>query len=208
MRNAGWGGLALSLLPMAASAQSSYIGPDRLNRYPAVTIFCPQGTGVVPCNFGGSGGGNLSISGTAVSLSNPLPMLDTSLTPLISNAHLSVAGSVSITGTPSVALAASNAIGTVGISNFPVIQPVSGTLAINSLPPLSTGSNSIGSVSVSNFPGTQTVSGAISQSGSWSMGVSSLPALSAGSNAIGSVSVSNFPVLCSTRHHGEKAKSA
>ena len=46
----------------------------------------------------------------------------------------------------------------VSVGNFPATQPVSGTLAISSLPALPAGSNVIGSVSVSNFPATQPIS--------------------------------------------------
>ena len=87
------------------------------------------------------------------------------------------------------------ALGTAGTPSTDVItvqgiasgtpQPVSGTVAVSTLPALPAGANAIGSVSVSNFPATQPVSGTVA--------VSTLPALPAGSNAIGSVSVSNFP---------------
>jgi len=201
----------LCLLPCAALAQSSFISPDGHNRMPAVTIFCPSGTSVAPCNFGGSNTAqSMMLGGSAVSASNRLPVTDSALDALISGGALSVAlgsgthtvGAVSQAGSWSVGLnAGSNAIGSVSISNLPATQPISGsvsqagnwsvglttgsTVGVTSLPALPAGSNAIGSVSVSNLPATQPVSG--------SVGVSSLPALPAGSNAIGSVSVTNLP---------------
>jgi hypothetical protein len=140
------------LLPGLALAQTSYIAPDHKNRYPGVTIFCPSGTGVTPCNFGGggAGGGSVSITsgGVAVSSSNRFPVTDSALDALISGSALSVTGSVSLSGTPSVALGAGSA--TVGA----VTQ--SGTWSVG----LAAGSNAIGSVSVSNLPATQAVSAA------------------------------------------------
>lgn len=47
------------------------------------------------------------------------------------------------------------------VDNFPATQPVSGTVAVSSLPSIPTGANAIGSVSVSNFPATQPVSGTV-----------------------------------------------
>lgn len=90
----------------------------------------------------------------------------------------------SIQSLPSLA-AGGNAIGSVIVSNFPAIQPVSGTVAISTLPSIPAGGNAIGSVSVSNFPAIQPVSGTVA--------VSTLPSIPAGGNAIGSVIVSNFP---------------
>jgi len=191
----------LCLLPGAAMAQSSFLAPDGRNRMPGVTIFCPSGTGVAPCNFAGSSGGaqSLTLGGSPVSAANRFPVTDSALDALISGGTLAVTlgsgthtvGAVSQAGTWSVGLSAgSNAIGTVGVT---------------SLPALPAGSNAIGSVSVSNLPATQPISGAVSQAGSWTIGlaagssaigtvgVTSLPALPAGSNAIGSVSVSNLP---------------
>jgi hypothetical protein len=207
--------LAPVLLPVAALAQSSFIAPDGLNRYPGVTIWCPNGTGVVACSFGGGGGGGSAVSinlgGSAVSASHPFTVSDGALEALIGSGALNVRGSVSIGGTPSVAQsgawqvsltgglpAGSNAIGSVGVSNFPATQAVSGSVGL--------AFGSVGSVTAAGTGGTSaqavqgigggvpvSVSGAVSQSGSWSVGVSSLPALPAGSNTIGGVSVSNFP---------------
>jgi hypothetical protein len=225
--------LAPVLLPVAAFAQSSFIAPDGLNRYPGVTVWCPNGAGVVACNFGGGGGGggavSINLGGTAVSASHPFTVSDGALEALISAGALKVGGSVTIGGTPAVAQsgawqvslaaglpAGANAIGSVGVSNFPATQAVSGSVAVTSLPALPAGANSIGTVglaagSVGSVTAAGTggavaqavqgigggvpvsVSGPVTQSGSWSVGVSSLPALPAGSNAIGGVSVSNFP---------------
>jgi hypothetical protein len=138
------------LLPGLALAQTSYIAPDHKNRYPGVTIFCPSGTGVAPCNFsgGGAGGGSVSITsgGAAVSSSNRFPVADTALDALISSGALTVGGTVSLTGSPAVTLGAGSA--TVGA----VTQ--SGTWSVG----LAAGGNAIGSVSVSNLPATQAVS--------------------------------------------------
>jgi hypothetical protein len=207
--------LAPVLLPAAALAQSSFIAPDGLNRYPGVTIWCPNGTGVVACSFGGGGGGGSAVSinlgGTAVSAGHPFTVSDGALEALIGSGALNVRGSVTIGGTPSVAQsgswqvsltgglpAGSNAIGSVGVSNFPATQAVSGSVGL--------ASGSVGSVTAAGTGGTAaqavqgigggvpvSVSGAVTQSGSWSVGVTSLPALPAGSNVIGGVSVSNFP---------------
>ena len=75
----------------------------------------------------------------------------------------------------------------VNVENFPATQPVSGTVAVSSLPSIPAGANAIGSVSVSNFPPTQTVAGTVA--------VSTLPALVAGSAAIGTVGVTDLPSL-------------
>ncbi len=167
-----------------AWAQTSYIAPDGRNRFPAVTIFCPSGTGVAPCNFGGGGtGGSMSlvVSGQAVSASNRLPVTDTALDSLISGGALPVSGALTLSGTPTVNLAG-------GTNNI-------GAVNVTSLPALPAGSNGIGSVTVSNFPASQAVTGSVSQSGSWTMGLvsGSIVGLAPGTNAIGSVSVSNFP---------------
>jgi hypothetical protein len=138
------------LLPGFALAQSSYVAPDGKNRYPGVTIFCASGTRVTPCNFGGggAGGGSVSITsgGAAVSSSNRFPVTDSALDALISGSALTVTGSVSLSGTPTVALGAGSA--TLGS----VTQ--SGLWSVG----LAAGSNAVGSVSVSNLPATQPVS--------------------------------------------------
>jgi hypothetical protein len=236
------------LLPAAALAQSGYVSPDGKDRYPAVTIFCPSGTGVAPCAFGGGGGsGDISVylGGSAVGAANRFPVADSVLEALITGGALKVGGSVSISGTPSVTLsgapsvslagalpAGPNAIGSVSITNFPATQTVGGSVSISGTPSvalagspsvslsgsLPAGTNmlgtvgltpaAVGSVTAAGAGGTVaqavqgisggvplTVAGQLLQSGTWNVGVSSLPALSAGSNAIGSVSVSNFPTL-------------
>jgi len=208
---------AVCALPGIAAAQTSFVAPDGRNRFPAVTIFCPSGTGVAPCTFGGGvgAGGAVSINlgGTAVSAGNRFPMSDAALDALISGGALSVA----LNTLPPVGLAAgTNAIGSVSVSNLPATQAVSGTVSVSSLPPLPSGGNTIGNVSVSNLPATQAISAAslplpagaaldasvvalktalgspIQQTGG-TVAVSSLPALAAGSNVIGSVNVSNLP---------------
>jgi hypothetical protein len=157
------------LYSRAALAQSGFVAPDGRARYPGVTIFCPSGTGVAPCSFGGGGGGGgnvaINLGGAAVGSLNRFPVSDSLLEGLINGGALTVGGSVSISGTPSVSLSGA----------------------------LPAGANGLGSVAVSNFPATQAVAGAVSQGGTWSVGVTSLPPLAAGSNAIGGVTVSNFP---------------
>ncbi len=178
-----------------AMAQSSYLAPDGRNRYPGVTIFCPSGTGVQPCNFGSGGGGasgavSLTQGGAAVSATNRLPVADTALDGLIIGGALSVSGMVGLAGSPTVSLGAgTNAVGSVSVSNFPATQPVSGSVGISGTPTvtLGTGNNAVGSVAVSNFPATQPVSGSVGISGTPSV------TLAAGTNAVGSVSVSNLP---------------
>jgi hypothetical protein len=117
------------LLSSAVRAQSSYIAPDGRNRYPGVTIFCPNGTGVTPCSFGGGGTSSsvsVSLSGSPVSGSNRFPVTDPTLDALVGGGALSVSGPVSQSGSWSVGLAAgSNAIGSVSVSNLPATQPVS-----------------------------------------------------------------------------------
>ena len=200
------------LLPGAAAAQTSYVAPDGHNRYPAVTIFCPNGTGVAPCNFGSGGGAaggavSINLGGSAVSASNRLPVGDTLLDGLISGGALSISGTVGLAGSPAVSLGAGTltvggvtqsggwTVGlvpgsSVGVSNFPATQVVSGAVS------LAAGSNPVGSVTVSNLPATQPVSGAVGQAGSWTVGLASgtTVGLAAGSSAVGSVSVSNLPV--------------
>ena len=184
----------ICLVPGAAAAQTSYMAPDGRNRFPAVTIFCPSGTGAAPCNFGSGGGGasgavSLNQGGAAVSASNRLPVQDVPLDALISGGALSIGGTVSLAGTPTVSLGSGSTVAlSAGSASI-------GQVGVNALPPLPAGSNAIGSVSVSNLPATQAVSGAVSQAGTWSVGLASgtAVALATGSNAIGSVSVSNLP---------------
>ena len=204
----------VSMLPGMALAQSGYLAPDGKNRFPGVTIFCPNGTGVTPCSFGGGGAtGAVSLTqgGAAVSASNRLPVVDAQLDALIVGGALSVSGMVGLAGTPTVSLGAgtlsvggvtqsgnwivglapgSSVSGTVAVSNLPATQPVSGAIsqAGTWTVGLAAGANTIGSVAVSNLPATQPISGAVSQAGTWTMG------LATGTNAIGSVAVSNLPV--------------
>ena len=181
---------ATCLSAVPASAQTSYLAPDGHNRFPAVTIFCPSGTGVAPCSFGSGGGGtgsgavSITQGGTAVSASNRFPVTDAMLDAAISGGALTVTGSVGLSGSPTVSLGAGTAIvGSVTQSGPWSVSLASGTNALGSV----SVSNFPGTVSVSNFPASQTITGAVSQSGNWTMG------LSAGSNAIGSVSISNLP---------------
>ena len=201
---------ALSLAhPACALAQTSFIAPDGRNRFPAVTIFCPSGTGVTPCNFGsGSGGGavSLTLGGAPVSAGNRMPTSDALLDGLIGGGALAVSGTVLLGGSPVVTLGAgANGIGSVTVSNLPATQAVSGAvsqagswttaLAGGSTVGLSAGSNPIGSVTVTNLPATQAISGSVGQAGSWTTALAggSTVGLSAGTNAIGSVAVSNYP---------------
>ena len=203
----------VSMLPGMALAQSGYLAPDGKNRFPGVTIFCPNGTGVTPCSFGGGGAtGAVSLTqgGAAVSASNRLPVVDAQLDALIVGGALSVSGMVGLAGTPTVSLGAgtlsvggvtqsgnwivglapgSSVSGTVAVSNLPATQPVSGAIsqAGTWTVGLAAGANTIGSVAVSNLPATQPISGAVSQAGTWTIG------LATGTNAIGSVAVSNLP---------------
>ncbi len=171
--------LGIACLPRdAAHAQTSFLAPDGHNRFPGVTIFCPSGTGVAPCTFGGGSGGgsgggavSLTFAGIALSATNRLPVADAALDNLISAGVLNVGGTVavsslpavSLAGTPSVVLAGalpagSNALGSVIVGNLPATQAVTGTVAVSAWPPLPSGANAIGSVSVSNLPTTQAVS--------------------------------------------------
>ena len=184
-------GLATTFVPPAALGQTSFVAPDGRNRYPGVTIFCPSGTGVAPCAFGGSGtaGGAVTVSlpTGAVSASNRFPVTDPALDGLINAGVLSTGGTVTLSGTPAVTLGAgTNAIGSMTVSNFPAVQPVSGALS-------QTGSWTVGLATgamVGLSAGTN-----VGLSPGSSVGVTTLPALPAGSNAIGSVSVSNFPAV-------------
>jgi hypothetical protein len=174
------------LLPGIALAQTSYMAPDGKNRYPGVTIFCPNGTRVTPCVFGGGSSGSISSvtitsGGVAVSSSNRLPVSDTALDALISGGALNVTGSMSLTGTPTVALGSGSlvslSVGGSAVSSSNRL-PVSDTV-LDGL--VSGGALAVGgTVSLSGTP-------SVTQSGSWSVG------LAAGSNAIGSVSISNLP---------------
>ncbi len=217
---------ATCLSAVPASAQTSYLAPDGHNRFPAVTIFCPSGTGVAPCSFGSGGGGtgsgavSITQGGTAVSASNRFPVTDAMLDAAISGGALTVTGSVGLSGSPTVSLGAGTAIvGSVTQSGPWSVSLASGTNALGSV----SVSNFPGTVSVSNLPATQPISaaalplpaGAATASGvqavvtalgtplqsGGSVAVSALPPLPAGTNAVGSVSVSNLPVLGSNRHH-------
>jgi hypothetical protein len=166
-----------------AMGQSGFVSPSGRDRYPGVTIFCPSGTGVAPCSFGGGAGGGtvtVNLGGTAVGATNRFPVTDSLLDGVIAGGALTVGGSVAINNLPATQTVA----GSVSISGTPSVA-LAGSPTVNLAGGLPAGSNAIGSVSVSNFPATQAVSGSVS--------VSALPALPAGANAIGSVSVSNFP---------------
>ncbi len=126
----------------------------------------------------------------------------------VANPGTGSGGAVTESGNWTVGLAAgSNAIGTVGISNFPAVQSVSGSvsqagswsvglatgsmLGVSSLPTLPAGSNDIGFVDINSLPALPAGSNAIG-----TVAVANFPttvALSAGSNAIGTVAVANFP---------------
>lgn len=137
------------LLPFSAAAQSGYISPDGKSRYQAVTIFCPNGTGVTPCVFGGGGGGStvsINLGGNPVAHGNPFPTADVGLDALISGGALSIGGSVTLLGTPGVSITGTP---TVSVSNFPGTQTVAGSLAVSSLPALPAGSNTIGTIGLS-----------------------------------------------------------
>ena len=197
------------LLPGVAAAQSSYVAPDGRNRFPAVTIFCPSGNGVTPCNFGsggGAGGGAVSINqaGSPVSASNRLPVQDNALDALISGGALSIGGTVSVSNLPAIQ-PVSGAVSqsgnwSVGLAGGSTVGLSAGTasigqVSVSALPALPAGANAIGSVSVSNLPATQAISGAVSQAGNWLVGLASgaTVGLATGANASGSVSVSNLP---------------
>jgi hypothetical protein len=170
------------LLPGAAWAQSSYIAPDGRNRYPGVTIFCAHGNGVQPCSFGGggsSGSVTITLGGSPVSTSNKLPVSDPLLDALIGGGALSVGGTVSLSGTPTVQFGSGTSIAlSTGGSLVSAVNPlamrdaalealisggalsVGGTVSISGTPSvtLGAGSAAIGTVSVSNLPATQAVS--------------------------------------------------
>lgn len=167
--------------PTLAPAQTSYVGPDRLSRYPGVTIFCPNGNSVVPCNFAGSGTMALSTGGVAVSAANPLAVRDGVLDGLITGAFLPIGGTVSLSG---ALPAGGNALGSVSVSNFPVTQMVGGTLAVGNFPSVQPVS---GTLSIGNWPALQPVSGSVA--------ISTLPALAAGTSTIGTVQVGNLPAV-------------
>lgn len=72
--------------------------------------------------------------------------------------------------------------GTVEVTNFPAIQPVSGTLGISSLPSLPAGTNNIGDVDILSLPSLPAGTNNIGD-----VDILSLPSLPAGSNQIGRV---------------------
>ena len=186
--------------------------PDNVNSARSVSIWCPTqdqfgAWHAGACSFGsGTGGGggtggavtqsgawavSLLQNSAAVGASNRLQMTDAAVDALISGGALTVAGAVTISGTPSVT-----------ISGTPSVQLQAGSAAIGSVAQSGTwsvglsgaipaGSNAIGAVSVSNFPATQAVSGNVGITGTanvaGTVAVSSLPALPAGSNTIGTV---------------------
>ncbi len=159
---AAYAGLTLAALPCSkpAFAQTSYVSPDGRNRFPAVTIFCPSGNGVMPCNFGGgtsAGGGNgtfsINLGGTAVSPSNRLPVSDPALDGLIAGGALNIGGVVSVSALPPLVLGA-------GASTVGAVSQA-GTWTVNLAGGLPAGTNALGSVSISNLPATQAVSGTV-----------------------------------------------
>jgi mRNA-degrading endonuclease toxin of MazEF toxin-antitoxin module len=188
--------LAITCLPRdAASGQTSYVAPDGRNRFPAVTIFCPSGSGVAPCNFGGGSGGasgpvSLTFGGNALSATNRLPVADPALDNLITGGALSIGGTVAVSSLPPVSLAGalpagSNALGSVTVGNLPATQAVTAATL-----PLPTGAASDASVQA-----VKTALGIPLQQTGGSVAVASLPPLPAGANAIGQVSVSNLPAI-------------
>jgi hypothetical protein len=175
------------LLPGLALAQSSYLAPDHTNRYPGVTIFCPSGTGVTPCSFGGGGtSGSVSITsgGSAVSSSNRFPVTDTALDALIGGGALTVGGTVSLSGTPSVSLATGSAVS--------VSLGGSAVSATNRLPVSDTALDALIS------GGALTVGGTVSLSGtpSVSLATGSAVSVTVGGSAVSSTN--RLPVSDST----------
>ena len=171
----------LCLMSGLAWAQPSFIAPDGKSRYAGVTIFCPNGTGATPCSFSGGGGASGAVSitsgGAAVSSTNRFPVADTSLDALIGSGALSV----SLSGTPTVALGSGSAVSlslggsAISASNrLPMSDSaldaliaggaltVGGSVSLTGTPAvtLGAGSAAIGSVSVTNLPATQAVSAA------------------------------------------------
>lgn len=92
-----------------------------------------------------------------------LPISASSL-PLPAGASTATLQSTGNTSLSSILANQTNGTQTTLVSNFPATQPVSGTVAVSSLPSIPTGSNAIGSVNVSNFPATQPVSGTVAVS--------------------------------------------
>lgn len=78
-----------------------------------------------------------------------------------STAALQTAGNTSLASIDTKTPALVSGSVPVHVDNFPATQPVSGTVAVSSLPSIPAGANAIGSVSVSNFPATQPVSGSV-----------------------------------------------
>ena len=109
-------------------------------------------TGTVTANAGT----NLNTSALALESGGHLASIDTK-TPALGQA-LS-ASSVPVV-LPAAQITAITPPTSIAVNNFPATQPVSGTVAVSSLPSIPAGANAIGSVSVSNFPATQPISAA------------------------------------------------
>lgn len=163
------------LTPVLAHAQTSYIAPDGHSRYPGVTIFCPNGTGVTPCSFAGTGGGGASGSvsitsgGATVSAANRFPVTDSSLDAVISGGALSVSlgsGSAVSLSQGGAVLSSTNSLPVADTTLDALISggalAVAGSVTLSGTPAvtLGAGSAAIGSVSVTNLPATQAVSAA------------------------------------------------
>jgi hypothetical protein len=117
------------LLPFSAAAQSGYISPDGKSRYPGVTVFCPNGTGVTPCSFGGGGGGgavSINLGGNPVAHGNPFPTGDVALDALISGGTLSIGGTLAL----SAASVGSVTTGGTGGSVAQAVQGIAGGVAV------------------------------------------------------------------------------
>lgn len=179
-------GLGCLLLPAICHAQSGFIAPDGINRYPGVTVWCPNGTGVAQCNFGGGGGGGsgavtINLGATPVSASHPFPVTDSLLESLVSGGALTIGGGVAIKGVPTVTISGTPTVGVAAGTNVIGGVTQSGPWQVSLSGGLPAGGNAIGSVSVANFPVTQTVSGSVN--------ISALPPLPTGSNTIGTVNL-------------------
>ena len=179
----------------AAWCQTSFMAPDGKNRFPGVTVFCPNGTGVMPCNFGSgagaSGAVSINLGGSSVSYINRFPVFDSALEALISGGALKIGGAVTITGTPAVS------VGSVSVSNLPATQAISGAVSINmGGTPVAAANRLPVTDSVLDgllAAGALPVSGSLAITGTPTVTIGSLPALPPGANAIGSVSISNLP---------------
>lgn len=175
--------------------------PVSLATAPTTTVIQPTGTNLhvvvdsapstaITGTVTANAGTNLNTSLLALESGGNLASVNTK-TPALGQALATASVPVVLTAAQLTTL---TPLSSISVSNFPVTQPISGTVAVSSLPSIPAGANAIGSVSISNFPVTQPVSGTVTaNAGTGSFTVVQTTAANLNATVTGAVSVSNFP---------------